>query len=328
MNKLWNYLISNRKTIIMNIVLFVLLVLVFWLFELPLKVIGYLAIMWLFILLVIGSLDFIGFNRRMTILTQLDEENIPSTDYLPRNTIEKEYVRLLLEEYDRKRTLIETDESRYEDMVDYFTAWAHQIKTPIAALSLINEDMENDDERAKVKSEITDIEDYADMVLNFIRLGSDSKDLVLEKVDLDKVIKEVIRRFSVQFIGKGIGISYESHPFVVRTDEKWIRFVLGQLMSNALKYSNSGTITIKTEGNELALEDQGIGIKAEDLPRVFEKGYTGYTGRRFEKSTGIGLYLTKNACDMIGVDIKLESEKGAGTKAILAFAKEDIDVRD
>ena len=328
MSNIRSYLASNRKTIILNLVLFVLLIIMFWLFDLPFKVILFIALMWGFILAVLGVLDYLEFSKRMTILRELVEENIPSTDFLPRNSIEEEYVRVLLDQYSSKRTLVETDAEKFEDMVDYFTAWAHQIKTPIAAMSLITEDMEDDDDRARIRSELTHIEDYVEMVLNFLRLGSESNDLVIEQVDLNDVIKEVIRRFSVQFIGKGIGMDYEAKPCVVTTDRKWIRFILGQIMSNALKYSNNGSITIRAEGNLLTIEDQGIGISEADLPRIFEKGYTGYTGRKFEKSTGIGLYLCKKACDMIGVGITIESKTGVGTKVFLTFAEEAVDVRD
>ena len=328
MNNVIRYLWSYRKVLLTDLGLFILLAITFYLYDLPRDVVFLILIMWSFLLLVIGILNYIFFKKRMNILRELDEENIPSTDLMPGDSIEKEYGRLLNELYERKRAASEKEEIKYTDTVDYFTIWAHQIKTPIAALSLITENMDDDDTRSSVQSELTDIEDYVDMVLNYLRLDSELNDLVFDQVDIDKVIKDVIRKFKTQFIMKGIGIRFEPKGMKVGTDEKWIRFILGQLMSNALKYSNGGTITITTEGNIVTIEDQGIGISAEDLPRVFEKGYTGHTGRRFEKSTGIGLFLVKNACDMIGADIRLESEKGVGTKAILKFGKDKTDVRD
>lgn len=312
----------------MNVSIFAFLTLVFWLFNVELKIILFALSMWAFILLVVGFLDYLRFSRKAKLLRSLEDENIPYTDFKPSNWTESEYVRLLNREYEYKRAVVEKDQNRYEETVDYFTIWAHQIKTPISAISLVAENMPDDDNRVDIKNAVTDINDYVDMVLNFLRLDSEVNDLVFDKVDMDYVIKQLLRKFSSQFIGRGINIVYESKPITIVTDEKWISFVLGQLLSNALKYSKKGSITIELDNDHVSIIDQGIGISAEDLPRIFEKGYTGYNGRTHKKSTGIGLYLVKRACDLINFKVNIDSKLGEGTNATILFEKEGLDVRD
>jgi len=312
----------------MNVAVFVFLALVFWLFNVRMSIIFFALIMWAFVLLVSGFLDYLSFSRKAKLLRTLEDENIPLTDFKPSNWIEKEYVRLLNREYDYKKNVTEKDQIRYEETVDYFTIWAHQIKTPISAISLVAENIQDDETRVDIKNAVTDISDYVDMVLNYMRLDSETNDLVFDKVDLDSVIKALLKKFSSQFIGRGINMAYGSKPVVIVTDEKWISFILGQILSNALKYSRKGTITIELFNDRVYIKDQGIGISAEDLPRVFEKGYTGYNGRTDNKSTGIGLYLVKRACDLINADIKIESVLGEGTDVTVFFEKGELDVRD
>ena len=313
----------------MNASFFLFLTLLFWLFDVQMQIILFALLMWAFILLIAGFLDYLKFSRKSKLLRSLESENIPLTEFEPNDWIEKEYVRLLNREYEAKRAAVEKDSFRYDETVDYFTIWAHQIKTPISAISLVAENLPDDDTRVDIKNGITDISDYVDMVLNYLRLDAESNDLVFDKVDMNSVIKQLLRKFSSQFIGRGINIEYKPSDISVTTDEKWISFILGQLLSNALKYSKRGsTITIELTSEYVKIKDRGIGISSEDLPRIFEKGYTGYNGRQDKKSTGIGLYLVKRACDLIGYEIKIESKLGEWTDATVSFGKEEIDVRD
>lgn len=144
------------------------------------------------------------------------------------------------------------------------------------------------------------MEQYVEMVLTYLRMEDMSGDLQFEKVSLDKILKQSVRKYSQMFILQKIRLDYRSVERIVLTDEKWLEFVIEQILSNALKYTkNGGEIRICLEekrGQEcLVIEDNGIGIQAEDLPRVFEKGFTGYNGRADKKSTGIGLYLCKRS---------------------------------
>ena len=179
----------------MNVSIFAFLTLVFWLFNVNLIIILFALSMWAFILLVAGFLDYLRFSRKAKLLRSLEDENIPYTDFTPSDWIESEYVRLLNREYDYKRVVVEKDANRYEETVDYFTIWAHQIKTPISAISLVAENMPDDDNRVDIKNAVTDINDYVDMVLNFLRLDSEvSFFLMLLSIPRREVLRSSLRR--------------------------------------------------------------------------------------------------------------------------------------
>ncbi len=169
--------------------------------------------------------------------------------------------------------------------------------------------------------ELFKIEQYTEMVLQYLRLGSTANDFVLQTYDLDDMIRQALRKYARMFIGRKLSVNFSETHQKVLTDEKWMVFVIEQLLSNALKYTNVGTISIYgAEGGQgFVIEDTGIGISAEDLPRIFEKGYTGFNGRRDKKATGLGLYLCKQILDKLGHRIEVASVPGTGTKMTVLF---------
>lgn len=212
-------------------------------------------------------------------------------------------------------------DSRYRDMVEYYTVWAHQIKTPIAAmrLSLQNEDTPL---ARRLSPELTRIEQYAEMVLAFLRLGSDATDYVFRECELDGILQKAVRRFAGEFIGRKIGLDYQPVRTRVVTDEKWLTFVVEQLLSNALKYTQEGSIRLYVEeGPVLCVADTGMGIAPEDLPRIFEKGYTGFHGRAQQAATGIGLYLCRSVCRRLGHTLSASSQPDRGTVMRIGLAQ-------
>lgn len=212
--------------------------------------------------------------------------------------------------------------SEYNDMVEYYTVWAHQIKTPIAALSLTVQNIEDDSLRQILQSELVRTEEYADMVMGYIRLQSSDSDFVFENIEINDVVRQEIRRMRTMFMSKKLGVSFDpdsSDGIKAVTDKRWISFALGQVLTNAIKYSSEGVISINVTNDYIEVKDQGIGIAQEDLPRIFEKGYTGYNGRSDKKSTGIGLYLVKKAMTSIGGDIEVSSQLGEGTTVKLIY---------
>lgn len=233
-------------------------------------------------------------------------------------------------EQERRAILSEYDEKK-KDMADYYTMWIHQIKTPIAAMRLLLE--ENADERsAQELEELFKIEQYAEMALHYARLDSLSGDLLLKTCDVCGIVRQTVRKYSVLFIGSGISLSLETCLCHAVTDEKWLSFVIGQILSNALKYTPHGRISIygldrekqRTEGRAsyLIIEDTGIGIRKSDLPRIFERGFTGYNGRLDRRSTGIGLYLCRQIMNRLGHTIEVRSGAGQGTRVMLGFLQE------
>lgn len=215
---------------------------------------------------------------------------------------------------------------RYQDMVDYYTIWVHQIKTPIASMRLT---LQNEDSALsrQLSEDLQRIEQYVEMVLAFLRLGSSSRDYVFREQDLDPIIKDAAKKFAGQFIRKKIRLCYEPLQVKVLTDEKWLSFVVEQILSNALKYTNSGSITVEMETPmTLCIRDTGIGIAPEDHPRVFEKSYTGYNGRRDKKASGIGLYLCKQICSNLGHKISIQSSLDSGTAVRIYLGRRELDV--
>lgn len=305
----------------------------------PNREIGYGALLCLVFVVVVGVWDFLDYRRRFRILRGLENSVVYSLDGLPsgKEPLEREY-QLLLELLLEEKIKLENESVyRQRDLTEYYTMWVHQIKTPIAALKLLLEEegQENEAElseeqrqlyaekqRNEKLQQLFEIEQYTEMALNYMRLGSETNDFVLRKVPLDDVIKEAVHKYARQFIRKKIALSYEAVETVVTTDEKWLEFVLEQLLSNALKYTPSGSIAICVEDGRLVITDTGIGIKQEDLPRVCEKGYTGYNGHADRRSTGIGLYLCSSILKKLGHTLSITSEEGQGTRVVIGFPQD------
>lgn len=222
-------------------------------------------------------------------------------------------------EEDHLRSLVEEKENTYWKIIrekeDFFHLWAHQIKTPIAALSVLLQGDEAD--ISACRRELLHIENYVGMALNYARFDNMSNDLCLEPCVLESMVKPLLKKYAPIFIHNHLKVELENLDVMILTDEKWFSFVLEQLLSNALKYTRVGSVQICTKENDAGLEvgilDSGIGIRAEDLPRIFEKGYTGYNGRLDKKASGLGLYLCKGICDKLGHQLQITSTVGKGT---------------
>lgn len=233
--------------------------------------------------------------------------------------LEQEYLTLieaLCEESSMEKTRAREKETERKD---YYLMWAHQIKTPIAAMRLL---LNQTKESFPLQEELLKIEQYVEMALHFQRLESMSSDLVLGACNAEKLVRSTVKKFSVLFINKGLSLSLGNLSGTILTDEKWMGVCLEQILSNSIKYTKKGSISIyfsPEEPNILVIEDTGMGISSEDLPRIFERGFTGYNGRMDKKSTGIGLYLTKQILDRLGNSIRVESAEGRGTRVLLTM---------
>ena len=215
------------------------------------------------------------------------------------------------------RNYVSESERKYENMMDYYTVWAHQIKTPISSMKLAFQGEDSTLSR-RLSVDLFRIEQYVGMVLVYLRLDSEYTDYVFKECNMDEVIKNSVKKFASEFIGRKLSLEYEPEDVTVVSDSKWLEFVIGQIISNSLKYTETGGIKIYfKEPKMLVIEDTGIGIAEEDLPRIFEKGYTGYNGRTGGNASGIGLYLCKRICENLRIGIHAESEVGRGTKMVL-----------
>ena len=317
------YLRRQRAVLLLLAAVVGIFAAVFSLYDLPAEPVGYAALLCLVPVLIGLTIGWLRYRARHRALAGLarrtNDPDLPLPP--PGDRIEADYQALLRGVCADRAKLAARDRARIEDLLDYFTLWAHQIKTPIAAAHLLLQE-QGRTAGPEVDVELQRIEQYVEMVLGYLRLGSDSTDYVLREVPLDPLLRQTVRRFAKQFVLKKIALDLAETGRTVLSDEKWLGFVLAQVLSNALKYTPAGGhIRIWAEGDALLIADDGIGIRAEDLPRVFEKGFTGYNGRQEHRSTGIGLYLCRQVMDRLGHGISLTARPGAGTCVQLDLAR-------
>ena len=322
------YLNQRRRGIFAALLFCMIFVVSFALYRLPVAAVLYPAFICTALGLVMLAVDFRRVYANHKKLEQIQSLTDAMAEYFPKaEGIEdadyQQIIHLLQEEQSRFRT---DTARRYEDMVDYYTIWAHQIKTPIASMRLT---LQNEDSplSRKLSGDLFRIEQYVEMVLMFLRLDSDSTDYVIREQDLDAIVRQAVRKFAGEFIARRLQLVYEPIHARVITDEKWLSFVIEQVLSNALKYTPSGSITISLESPKtLCIRDTGIGIAPEDLPRIFEKGYTGYHGRADKKATGIGLYLCKRICNNLGHTITAKSTVDLGTTIAIDLSQRKLEI--
>lgn len=261
-------------------------------------------------------------------------DTYPGMFYTVPGDLEALYRSMIAKMRQEKEELIFEDQKRYTEMMDYYGMWAHQIKTPIAAMRILVQsgmDREENEENQKLfrqlQMELFKTEQYVEMVLSYLKIGDIAKDMVLERCDLGKVVRQAVKKYSKLFILQKLSLEMGEIAEIVLTDEKWLSFVVEQILSNALKYTKSGSVSIYLEQEGvLVIKDTGIGISAEDLPRIMEKGYTGYNGRIDKRSTGIGLYLCKKVMDKLHHQLRIDSEDGKGTKVVLDLRRTQLDL--
>lgn len=320
-----SYIKKNLKIYLLLIVFIFIFVLIFYLYKLPFEALFYSGSLCLVVAVIASIIDYNNYRKSYINLKYLETNILSSMEDLPKSLdIRVEYYQKIIERLHNEveRLKIE-DNKKMEDLADYYSMWIHQIKTPIAAMKFL---LDNEETDVKVfKQELFKIERYVEMVLTYIRLGSETSDYVITSIDLDEVVRENIKKYATLFINKRIKLNYVSHETYVISDKKWLGFAFEQLLSNAIKYTKSGgEISINISESELIIEDNGIGIYEEDLPRIFEQSFTGLNGRYEKKSSGLGLYLCKKTLDKLQHKIEITSEVNKGTKVIVSFPKKDI----
>lgn len=233
------------------------------------------------------------------------------------------FEKLALLEMDKKNRAIEERE-KLNDLMDYYTLWAHQIKTPIAASSLLVGEIEDKKVKNQLEQELFKIESYVNIVLQYLRLESFHEDLVLKKENAEDLVKEIVKKYAIFFIQKGLSLSLHDLDRTIITDRKWFVVILEQVLSNSLKYTSQGGIEIYFQGDTLYIKDSGLGIQDADLLRVFERGFSGYNGRLTQQSSGLGLYLSKKIADELGHQISIASQVGKGTTVMISFSEKKM----
>lgn len=334
-NILFSYLKRHRLGILLFTLISMIFAIILYLYHLPVEAVMYAIELSSVLCILIIAVDFIQYRRKHLYLSQLKNSITVNRKALPEpnELIEKDYKELLDILYEENSKLsLQADVNR-RDLIDYYTLWAHQIKTPIAALRLLlqtTQDIKDEELLSELTTELFKIEQYVEMVLTYLRMEGMSSDLLLKKYSLDDIVKQAVRKNSTLFIHNRIHLNLSELNCEVLTDEKWLVFVIEQVLTNSLKYTREdGSISIYMDAAKpktLVIADTGIGIEASDLPRVFEKGFTGYNGRADKKSTGIGLYLCKQIITKLSHTIEIASEVGKGTTVRIGLETLDMKV--
>ncbi len=272
------------------------------------------------------------FKRKyyLSIIDVIDQQenaiiNLPE----PQNYEQKLYNHLLKNLHEEQNIKTEKLLQEKRDNGDYITSWVHQIKTPIAVSRLIMENSSKNPMTEALNSledELDKIDDYVEQALYHSRIDSFSKDYFITEINGERIVKDLIKKHAKTFISKKMKLNIENLNLEISSDKKWLSFIMEQILSNSLKYTNKqGIINIYGEKNEkestITIEDNGIGIKVEDVERVFHKGFTGSNGRDNYKSTGMGLYLAKELARKLGHELTIESSYEKYTKVTIHFPK-------
>lgn len=313
------YIKQRRRGIILFAVFCAVFAAAFLLYRLPVEAVLYPAALCVLAAAVLVIVDFTRVRRRHARLAEISRLTAAEiTSYPEADGIEEADYQAIAETLRAEaQELAAASDRRFRGMAEYYTMWAHQIKTPIASMRLT---LQGEDTPAarRLLSDLFRIEQYVGMVMAFLRLDSDSTDYVFREYDIDGIIKQSVKKFASEFIDRKIRLEYSPISRKIITDEKWFAFVVEQVLSNALKYTREGSIKIfMPSPDTLCIEDTGIGIAPEDLPRIFEKGYTGANGRADKSASGIGLYLCKRVCKNLGIDISAASALGEGTRILI-----------
>lgn len=267
-----------------------------------------------FLLVIICCFDCFRYMDRVRMLENARKNISDTLHMLPEadNPLTAEYQAVIESLFRQMRRQREELISAGADQIEYYTMWLHQIKTPISAIRLAL-DMRESSVSSLLNTELFKIERYVEMALQYARMGSIACDLIIKPCRVDDIVISAVKKYASVFIQKKLYVDIKKTNLTVYSDEKWLAFVIEQLISNAVKYTQNGGVKIYGEGNELIFEDTGIGIRSDDIDMIFERGYTGYNGRNDRRASGLGLYMSKKIADVLNVNIFAVSgcEKGA-----------------
>lgn len=267
--------------------------------------------------IIFWSIDFLSFRKRDLILKQQSRSAYVDLNAIITNDpIENHYQEIIskeIQEIDELKTqLIDLKIDTYNTL----QLWTHQIKTPLTALDFLLQIKPIDDQSARI--EVDKIDRYLKVMLNYLKLTTVNTDLVLRRISLTDLVQKQVRELAKLFIAKDLKVTIKDLPEVV-SDPQWLKFIFEQILTNSIKYTPEGEIKIYAEGDTVIFADTGIGILPEDLPRIFEQGYSGYNGRENQKASGLGLYLSSEIAKKIGLELTAKSTVGVGTEIAVHF---------
>ena len=314
----FKYYLRSRKLLCSLLFIFYSLLFIFsYLFEDERTVLQYVIILLLLTSLIGLILDFVKQYQNFRHAVLYGE----SDAYTPLEALLTSKIRTL--EKDKKELKIQHQEKQ-SDLLDYYTLWVHQIKTPIAASKLLVQDLQEQMLKNQLEQELFKIDSYTNLVLQYLRLESFHDDLVVKRENIEDLVKDVVKKYAIFFIQQGLSLNLHDLNHTVITDKKWFLVILEQVLSNSLKYTKQGSIEIFFQEDTLYMKDTGLGIQNSDLLRVFERGFSGYNGRLTHQSSGLGLYLSKKIADKLGHELHLHSVVGEGTTVMITFKEKKL----
>ena len=312
-----SYLYSRRFFLALLILLLGFILLFAFVFDAYRSLLEYVALLLAFLsFLFIGADAWTVFKSYRSQKLQLSAQAQTPLEKLLQERVEEL-------EYEQKNQLL-VEQEKYNDLLDYYTLWVHQVKTPIAASSLLIGDLKDKEAKSQLEQELFKIESYVHLVLQYLRLESFHDDLVLKQENLADLVREVVKKYALFFIQQGLSLNLHDLDHTIVTDKKWFLVILEQVLSNSLKYTKEGSIEIYFHEGSLYIKDTGLGIQNADLLRVFERGFSGYNGRLTQQSSGLGLYLSKKIADQLGHKIAIDSQVGQGTAVSIAFPEKKL----
>ena len=327
--RITDYIKDKGLFVAINLLVFVIVSSFIYSTDGALVIIFLLFCVWFLPLFTYIIIEYIKFRRYFTTVENT-LENLDKKYLLPElikeaNFIEGEEINYILKILSRDmHENVNYYKNMQEEYREYIEMWVHEIKTPIASTKLLIENNNNEVTR-KINSQMDKIENFVEQVLYYSRSDEVGKDYIIKEINLSQVVKSVVKRNQRDFISKRISLQLGNLDEIVYSDTKWVEFILNQIIGNAIKYSKVKEDKVKIEAEKidnavvLKIEDNGVGIIERDLNRVFEKGFTGENGRKFGKSTGIGLYLCKKLCDKMGLGLQIDSKINEGTKVSIVF---------
>ena len=320
------FLKIKRSSVLLFALLMVILCVTAYLYSLTAEAVIYTAVLWAVAVTAVFTAEFLKFRKKSIQLDKIKSKLPAMREYMPEpsDAVEKSYNEIALSLLEEKNRVEAREAAKLKDLNDYYTMWVHQIKTPISAMNLLLQQKPD----GEMSEQLMKIEQYVEMALTYVRCGDDASDFVIKNTSLDCVIKSSVRKFAKSFVRKKIKLNYTETGLKVLTDEKWLLFVVEQLLSNAVKYTPpGGTVSVFVKSPKtLCICDTGCGIDKADLPRIFEKGYTGQNGRAEKSATGLGLYLCKRILTQLGHEIRAESEPGKGACFCIDLAQAPLQV--
>ncbi|MEJ7174557.1 sensor histidine kinase [Staphylococcus caprae] len=297
---LLSFIKSIRNEISIVVCIFILFALIFFLFTLPFSAFGLALGIVLLVISIHWWIKYLGFKK---------DERLKET----------------IDNLENELTEVKNQQVEYRnDVESYFLTWVHQIKTPITASQLL---LERNEENVvnRVRQEIVQIDNYTSLALSYLKLLNEESDMTISEVEMNELIRPLIMKYRIQFIEQHTRIHYEKCEDKVLTDAQWASIMIEQILNNALKYARGKDIWIEFDASEqsLIIKDNGVGISKADIPKIFDKGYSGYNGRLNEESSGIGLFIVKHISNHLNHEVDVDSKLNEGTTFKIHFPRED-----